>query len=54
MSPEFGEMVHASPKSDIELEELNELLEEIREFYAPTYNWVRDRFDDAVPEAWEA
>ena len=54
MSPEFGKVVHASPKSNVELEGLNELLMEIRQFYAPTYTWARDRFGDAVPEAWGA
>ena len=54
MSPEFGQVVHASPKSNVELEGLSELLEEIRQFYAPSYTWARDRFGDAVPEAWRA
>ena len=52
MSPEFGQVVHASPKSNVELEGLSELLEEIRQFYAPTYTWAHDRFGEAVPEAW--
>ena len=52
ISPEFGEVVHASPKSNVELEGLNEVLQEIREFYAPTYTWARKRFANAVSDAW--
>ena len=52
MTTDFGEIVHASPKSQTELHGLNELLQNIRQFYAPTYTWARDRFADAVPDAW--
>ena len=52
MTTDFGEIVHASPKSQTELHGLNELLQEIRQFYAPTYTWARGRFADAVPDAW--
>jgi hypothetical protein len=45
-------VVHASPKTNVKLEGLTELLQEIRAFYAPTYTWARDRFGAAVPEAW--
>ena len=52
MSPNFGKVIHSSPKSDVEIEGLNELHQEIREFYTPTYTWVQKRFGDAVPKAW--
>ena len=53
MTPDFGEVVHASPKSKTELHGLNQLLQDIRAFYAPTYTWARVRFANAVPDAWE-
>ena len=52
ITQEFGKVVHASPKTNVKLEGLTELLQEIRAFYAPTYTWARDRFGAAVPEAW--
>ena len=54
ISPDFSEVVHASPKSNAEAPGLDELLFEIRAFYAPTYTWAHDRFGDAVPDAWGA
>ena len=49
---DFGKVVHASPKPTEQIQGMQELLQEIRSYYAETYEWTRQRFGDQVPSTW--
>ena len=53
-NPDFKQIVHASPKPDIELDGFSELMEEIRSYYSSTYEWAFKKFEDYVPISWRS
>ena len=53
IKPDFKHVVHASPKQEERIDEMDELLAEIRNHYSSTYKWIQDRFQDKVPTSWK-
>ena len=52
LSPDFNQVVHASPKPQKSVEGMDELVNNIRSFYDSTYRWAYERFPDTIPDNW--
>ena len=52
LTPQFNRVVHASPKQSETVEGLDAVLNDMRAFFAPTYDWARRRFGPSVPTGW--
>jgi len=53
LSPDFGEIVHASYKHSTTHEGTDELLKEIKLYYDSTYRWFSNRHSSTIPIQWK-
>ena len=53
INPDFGKVVHASPKPKQKVDGMEELFSEIRNYYSNTYQWAQERFQDKMPASWK-
>ncbi len=52
LSPDFNQVVHASPKPQASVEGMDALVDKMRLFYDSTYQWANRRFPTAIPDGW--
>ena len=52
MNPDFGKVLHASPKPSEHVDGMEELFLEIRNYYKNTYLWAQERFQNKTPASW--
>ena len=52
LSPDFNQVVHASPKPQVSVKGMDELINNMRSFYDSTYQWANRRFPSTIPDRW--
>ena len=53
INPDFGKVVHASPKPKQQVHGMEDLFSEIRDYYSNTYQWAQARFQSNTPASWK-